>query len=336
MRISGKVLNLGLLLGAVSAASQAALLAAENAKAGEQPPGAARKVAATVNGTPIYEDQVNADVEKSAQGFKRFGMKEKEHPELMKQLRKKALDKLIGNEVLAQECQKLKIDDVEQRVEEKVKALEMKFGAGEGVEKYLKRKSLTLDDFKKSARKMVYVDEYLKRQGISDPKIPEESIRKMYQENSDLRQETVRVSHVLIATDPKGDADKNEKARQKAEQLREEIVKGKDFAETAKEHSNCNSAAGGGDLGFIDKGYMPKEFDQAAFALQKGAVSAVVKTKFGYHIIKVLDKKPGGIVPFEETRGFFRKYLQQEESKKLLEAHVAELKKKAKIEVMSK
>jgi parvulin-like peptidyl-prolyl isomerase len=60
---------------------------------------------------------------------------------------------------------------------------------------------------------------------------------------------------------------------------------GKDFAKMAKEHSDCNSASGGGDLRYIKKGYMPKEFDDVAFVIEKGGVSAVVETRFGYHII---------------------------------------------------
>jgi peptidyl-prolyl cis-trans isomerase C len=78
---------------------------------------------------------------------------------------------------------------------------------------------------------------------------------------------------------------------------------------------------------------MPEAFDKVAFALEKDAVSEVVETKFGFHIVKLTDKKPAGVVPYEEIREFIKKYLQQEESKTKLAAHIAELKEKARIEI---
>ena len=87
-------------------------------------------------------------------------------------------------------------------------------------------------------------------------------------------------------------------------------------------------------MGYIKRGYMPAPFDEAASALEENAVSEVVETKFGYHVIKLLDKKPAGVVPYEEVKGFITKYLQQEESKKKLADHVEELRKQAKIEIL--
>jgi len=74
-----------------------------------------------------------------------------------------------------------------------------------------------------------------------------------------------------------------------AQELRAKIAKGESFANLAKEYSIDVSKKRGGDLGFFGRGMMVSEFEKAAFALQKGQVSDVVKTQFGYHIIKRLD-----------------------------------------------
>lgn len=83
----------------------------------------------------------------------------------------------------------------------------------------------------------------------------------------------------------------NSQAKSKAAEVLAKVKAGEDFAELAKKHSQDSSAANGGDLGFFGKGQMVPEFEQAAFALPVGQTSEVVKTKFGYHIIKVLEKK---------------------------------------------
>lgn len=293
-----------------------------------------RKVVARVNGKPVYEDQLTPEVKKGLKKFKKYGMR-KDSPEMEKRLQKKALGRVIDYELIAQESRKLKIKDVDKKVEEKLQALKNKYQTEERLNNYLKMKGLTTEELKINFNKRIYMDEYLKIKGISDPDIPEKNIREFYDDNPKNyhREEAVKVSHILIKVDEKATHEEEKKARQKAEQLRKDILGGKDFAEIAKEHSECNSASGGGGLGYINKGYMPEEFEKIAFSLDKDVVSEPVKTKFGYHIIKVSEKSPEGITPYEEVRDFIKKFLQEGETKKKLAAHTAELKKKAKIEV---
>ena len=293
-----------------------------------------RKVVARVNGKPIYEDRLAPEVDKGLKKFKKYGMKQKS-PELTKRLNRKALDKVIDHELISQESQKLKIKDVDKKVEEKLQAMRKKYQTKERLNNYLKMKGITIEELKGNFKKRVYIDEYLKKQGISDPEIPEEDIKSFYDSNPNnyYREESVKVSHILIKVDENAGPKEKKKARKKAEKIRKEILGGKDFAEMAKKHSDCNSASGGGGLRYIQKGYMPEEFDKVAFALDKGAVSEVVETKFGYHIIKVSEKTPEGVTPYAEVKDFIKKFLQEDESKKKLAAHITELKGKAKIEI---
>ena len=109
--------------------------------------------------------------------------------------------------------------------------------------------------------------------------------------------EQVQVRHILIARP-------DDAGRAKAAQVLVDLQGGADFAALAKEYSaDPGSAAKGGELGFFAKGAMVPEFEEAAFALKKkGELSGLVKTKFGYHILQLEDRRPAGVRPFEEVR----------------------------------
>lgn len=293
-----------------------------------------RRVVAKVNGKPIYEDQLAPGVDKGLKKFKKYGMK-KDSSDLVKRLARKTLNKVIDHELISQESQKLKIKDVDKKVEGKLQAMRKKYQTEERLDNYLKMKGITIEELKGNFKKRVYLDEYLKIKGISEPEIPEEDIKSFYDSSPKAysREETIKVSHILIKTEENAGPEGKEKTWKKAEKIRKEILGGKDFAEMAKNHSECNSASGGGSLRYIKRGYMPEEFEKVAFTLKIGAVSEVVETKFGYHIIKVFEKTPEGIAPYQEVKGFIKKFLQEDESKKKLAEHLAKLKDKAKIEI---
>ena len=111
--------------------------------------------------------------------------------------------------------------------------------------------------------------------------------------------EQVRASHILLKTEGKDDA----AVKAKAESVLKEVKAGGDFAELAKKYSEDDSnAKNGGDLDFFGRGRMVPEFDTAAFTMEPGQISDLVKTQFGYHIIKLTDKKPGVTRALEEVR----------------------------------
>lgn len=116
----------------------------------------------------------------------------------------------------------------------------------------------------------------------------------------------LHLAHILIST--RGISDKE--ALDKISELKKQVGNGDDFLEFAKEHSQDPSAKrNGGDLGFLGRGKTVKPFEDAAFALSVGEISEPIKSRFGYHIIKLLDKRGGDVKPFEEVKGAIVKEL---------------------------
>jgi peptidyl-prolyl cis-trans isomerase C len=251
---------------------------------------------------------------------------QKPNEDLLKSMRMQILEKLISVELLYQEASKLKIDDLDQRVAEKLNELKAESEAHGDFDEEKIRKILT---------KQVLIDEYLVRNNLKDSEVPEGDIKEYYEKNKEAfrQKETVRTRHVLVSVAEDAKPEEKAAARKKIEEARKLIVGGKPFEEVAKEYSDCNSASGGGELGYQERGYMPKEFDDAAFSLEKGKLSDVIETKFGYHVLEVLDHKSAGIQPYEEVRDFIAKYLNIEHRKKVMNEHLSALRKKAKVDI---
>jgi peptidyl-prolyl cis-trans isomerase C len=144
--------------------------------------------------------------------------------------------------------------------------------------------------------------------------------------------EQVKASHILIKVTPDADDAQKATARKKIEEIQQKLKNGGDFAALAKEYSEGPSGARGGDLGFFRHGQMVKPFENAAFGLEPGQVSDVVTTRFGYHLIKVTEKKPAKTLAYSEVKDKIGERLKQQKIEKQAGEYIDGLKKDAKIE----
>ena len=172
-------------------------------------------------------------------------------------------------------------------------------------------------------KKRVIVEAYLKKKVEEQVNIPDADLQKIYDQKKDKFKSDaqIRASHILLKT------------AKEADDVLAQLKAGANFEDLAKKYSIDPAGAKGGDLGWFSKGSMIPEFEKAAFALKEGEVSGIVKTKFGYHIIKLTGRRPAGIIPFAEVKDQIKAELlpakQQEVFKKIKE----DLRKDAKISI---
>ena len=201
-----------------------------------------------------------------------------------------------------------KID--EKAIEEQLQKAQTQYGGKEKFEQLLKQQGFTLDKYKDGlkvkAAQTLLINDYT---GTNEDKL---------KENYEKNKHQYHLAHILISvksdSNPNGLSD--EDAKKKAEELHKKIKDGEDFATLAKENSNDTAnASNGGDLGWSSKedNSFVKEFKEAAYALTKDKVSDVVKTSFGYHIIKVLDEKDA---TFDEMKATLAEKAAEEAVKK--------------------
>ena len=143
----------------------------------------------------------------------------------------------------------------------------------------------------KQAKESLLIN-YAIEKAVSSVRVKDEEIVAFYEENKDKMGggDTVNASHILVETE------------EEALRILDEIKGGLAFEEAAKKYSSCPSKEQGGNLGDFGRGQMVPEFEQAAFAMEVGEISAPVKTQFGYHLILLIGKKAGEVTPLSEVR----------------------------------
>lgn len=259
-------------------------------------------------------------------------------PDIAQKVEEAAVNQLIAKELLYQAGRKLEIKDLDKQVQERVSQGKARFPSQEEYLKTLKNMDMTEKDVETFAREDLVINNLIEKDVVAKTAVSDEEAKKFYNDNIDKfkRDETVKASHILIKVEPNASADDKKKAKEKAEAILKQVKGGADFAEVAKKESGCPSAPQGGDLGFFGKGQMVPPFEKAAFALKPGEVSDVVETQFGYHIIKLTDKRPAETVTFEETKDRIVQFLKQQKVQEGISEFVEGLKKKAKIEMANK
>lgn len=169
------------------------------------------------------------------------------------------------------------------------------------------------------------IEALLKKKISADTQMSEENLKKYYEDHKEdfKKDREINTRHILLKTE------------EEAKQVQAKLQKGEDFTELAKRYSiDPNVRQSGGEIGFQPKGSLIPEYESAAYKLTKvGQVTGIVKTQFGYHIIRLEGVKPPSYVPFEEVKDFIKQKNAQEKQKEVLEKYIEDLKKNAKITI---
>lgn len=254
----------------------------------------------------------------------------------LRKIRKEALDDVISKELIFQEGKKAGIEARELEIDTEMAKIKQRFPSEAEYKKALKQEKLAEKDLRE------IVERALVRKKVLDIKIKptvkpvtEEDIEAFYQKNKDLFAE-VQVSHILIKVASDANDQAKADAKSKMQAILAEARGGANFAELAKKHSQCPSSQNGGDLGFFPRGQMVKPFEDAAFSLEKGQISDIVETEFGYHIILAMDRKPKTQSELDEIHERIREGLYEKEVDAALKKWLETVKEKAIIEILFK
>ncbi len=269
-------------------------------------------IAVTVNGDKITMDELDHEYD-----FFFFLMG---YPESYKQMitKESFLEQLINEKLLLQKAVEDEISVLDKEVDEKLeKMISNSPVSKDEFEIQLNTEGFTMKDLFDYYKKQVIISETL-NESFSDSRVSNEEAKIYYHENKDIYtvgEGEIRLRHILVNTKPE------------AQEILEELKKGEDFIGLAKEKSIGPSSVNGGDLGFVSKGQMVAEFEEAAFKLNENQLSEAIKTQYGYHIIK---REPD-ILTFAEVKDSITEALETERQKEILGEYLEDIKQKSEI-----
>lgn len=293
---------------------------------------ASSKFAAKVNGVGIKNATLDAAVTNFIENQKARGVDVKEEDK--EGLRKGILEELIAAELLYQKSKKADLGDLKETIEQQFENIKKGFASEEDFKKVLKDRGISQKDLKQDIKKGVYISEFLDKEVYASIAIAEEEKRQEYERRKDMLDvpEQIKASHILIRVAPDASDEEKVDARARIGELRKRAVSGEDFAGLARENSEDGSAPRGGDLGYFSRGQMVKPFEDAAFSLEGEAISKVVETQFGYHIIKLVDRQAARKLSYAEVEKPIATFLLDRRKREAVDRLVEDLRQKAKIE----
>ena len=339
--LRGLVAALAFTLG-IAVAQDAPPAPAEKPEA-EQAPAAPAQVAPTenpvvltVDGTPIMADDVREMM--MARYGQQLAQMAQQAPEqlamIQQQVQGVILQDLVQKTLLLNAANAEGFKATDEAIQKRLDEIAERLPEGTTLEAFAASGGVSLDRIKKQISEDTKIRQLVDKVTSDVTEPAEAEVKKYYDEHPDefKQQESVMASHILVST--QGVTDEAELAAklESAEGLKKQLDEGGAFDELAAQHSDCPSKQNGGSLGNFGRGQMVPEFEKAAFAQEVGAIGDLVKTDFGYHIIKVTERQEPKEMAFTEVKEDLTASLFEQAKGSKVQEYIAGLQEKAKIE----
>ena len=248
---------------------------------------------------------------------------------------REVLDQLVGAQLLYQASRDRDLLVGSADVNRELDKLRSRFPQPELFEQSLEAQGMTLEELRTEMQRNLSIQKLIAADIASQVSVTPEAMRRFYDENQEqMRQpEQLRLSHILKSVNPEATAEERAAVLTVIEGVFLEARSGADFAALAREHSeDPGSAQNGGEL-TVTRGQTVPPFERAAFALEPGGLSSVVETRFGYHIIKLLEKIEGQLMSYEDAQPRIEQRLKREAIQNGISQTVATLKESGEVKL---
>ncbi|MGQ9507882.1 MAG: peptidylprolyl isomerase [Thermodesulfobacteriota bacterium] len=252
------------------------------------------------------------------------------------EIARKVLEILIEEKLIDQEAKKSGIKVTQNEIDSVIEDIKRKHRVTqEDLEKALAQDGLSFEAYQKEIEKQLLRSKFISVAiKIEHPKGDKE-LREFYQKNLDRyrTEEVFQPAHILFSVPKGASSEEVRRIRKKCEEVLERIKKGEDFGQMALLYSDDGSAKDRGEMGFFKKGELLPPLEKEMINLKVGEVSKIIRTDFGFHLIKLIDRKGGNPLPFEEVKEKIKEDYMNQEMDKALKQFLKKLKEKSIIEI---
>jgi parvulin-like peptidyl-prolyl isomerase len=280
-------------------------------------------VVAKVNGTSLTQEELDAELDMI---IPQITFHRSVAPEKRKQYYPKALEELVNKELQYQDAKTRDIKIDKEKITQQIEKFKKRFKSSKEYKKALETQGVSEEQLRAKVEKELLAQAAFNRAVTEKAKISDEAVKEYYDKNASRFKQPESVKLRLIST----------KEEQKARDISAKLKEGDDFADLASNLSEDSYRVRGGDVGYMHKGRMLPEIDEAAFKMKAGEVSEPIKADDSWFIIKVEDRKPEHQMSFNEIKGRLKKELEAEKVNELRKKWIDDLRAKAKIEILLK
>ena len=308
-----------------------AMVSLQGSVSGEAPPSPEQKIAARVNGSIITYQDLDSEFRARAQ----VSFETVQDDPRAQAARKQLLEHLIDEQLLLAEAERQKLQVTTAMVDERYDNIRSRFPSEEAFNQALSSSGITAQKLKVNIRQGLLRQQVIDQEVFQKVSVSPEELRSFFREHKDdyVQEEAVHARHILFRVAADASPEDDQKAKARAMAVLAKAKKGDDFAKLAQEFSEGPTKDTGGDLGYFSRGKMLKPFEDAVFKLKVGEISDPVRTTFGYHIIKVEDRKEAKRLTYEEAEGQVRERVTEEKAMAAYRQYVTTLRSKAKVSV---
>lgn len=276
---------------------------------------------ATVNNEAVTLDHYKAELKGHKKKFRVHSTEDITQEEFT-WLKNRALEQVIQNVLFRQEAKKNNIDVSQEELNEELLKVESGYPEDSFV-KQLGFQGLSRDEWENGIKLNLLINKLIRNLVNSKVSVSDDEMKRYFESNASKfhKKEQVRALHIMVETE--------EEIREIKKELQS---KQKDFSTLAKEYSLGPEGASGGDLGYFEAGQMPEEFDNV-FKLKVKGISEIIRTPYGFHLFKVVDKVKERKMSFDESKSQIDRILLQEVQDKAFQKWLAQLKQNSVIEI---
>ena len=290
-------------------------------------------VAATVGGQEISQRKLQTAIDHylQQQGTNVGAIRD---PNRFKAIREKILDVLIGQELLWQAAQNENIIANDDEINQAFEQYRAQFDNEVSFNIKLQAGDYDNTTFRENLKHQLSAQKWIEKFVLNGVSVSDTEVHAFYLENKQqfTKPETIRARHILVKVEPGSSDEARQNALERLKEIKREIDSGAEFETLAREISQGPSAANGGDLGYFGRGQMVAPFENAAFELAPGEVSGIVETRFGFHLIQLVDRKSSMQTVEKDHAEEIRIYLWQRKSQHAVKDALTRLKQETVIE----